>query len=102
MCVSSRFCEEYLPLLFSVFDDAQEPVIRSNIVIALGDVAVCFSNMIDENRFVLFSPSLVSISRSFALTSPSFPTSSLFPPVIVSTKVSPTPTSRSRRTPSWS
>ena len=53
MCVSSRFCEEYLPLLFSVFDAAKEPVIRSNIVIALGDVAVCFSNMIDENRSAL-------------------------------------------------
>ena len=77
MCVSSRFCEEYLPLLFSVFDAAKEPVIRSNIVIALGDVAVCFSNMIDENRSVhlLFifhqiiladSPPLLSSISSFS------------------------------------
>lgn len=50
MCVSSQFCETYLPLLFRIFETAKEPIIRSNIVIALGDVAVCFSNMIDENR----------------------------------------------------
>lgn len=50
MCVSSQFCEEQLPLLFRVFETAPEPIIRSNIVIALGDVAISFSNMIDENR----------------------------------------------------
>jgi hypothetical protein len=54
MCVSSQFCETYLPLVFRVFETAKDPVVRSNIVIALGDVAVCFSNMIDENRCVTF------------------------------------------------
>lgn len=51
MCVSSQFCESQLPLLFRISETATDPAIRSNIVIALGDIAVSFSNMIDENRY---------------------------------------------------
>ncbi|CDZ96307.1 mitotic chromosome condensation-related protein [Phaffia rhodozyma] len=54
MCVSSQFCETQLPLLFRVFETTSDPIIRSNIVIALGDIAVCFSNMIDENSDRLY------------------------------------------------
>lgn len=50
MCVSGQFCESQLPLLFRISETATDPAIRSNIVIALGDIAVSFSNMIDENR----------------------------------------------------
>ncbi|KDQ09126.1 hypothetical protein BOTBODRAFT_179302 [Botryobasidium botryosum FD-172 SS1] len=54
MCVSSHFCEENLLLLFKILETSRDPTIRSNIVIALGDVAVCFSNMIDENSHKLY------------------------------------------------
>jgi condensin complex subunit 1 len=36
-------------LLFKILETSKDPTIRSNIIIALGDVAVCFGNMIDEN-----------------------------------------------------
>lgn len=48
MCVSAQYCEEHLPLLFKIMETSKDAVVRSNIVIALGDIAVCFSNMIDE------------------------------------------------------
>lgn len=54
MCVSSRFCEENLLLLFKIFETSKDPNIRGNIVIALGDIAVCFNNMIDENSDNLY------------------------------------------------
>lgn len=48
MCVSSQFCEQHLPLLFKILETSKDPVVRSNIVIALGDIAVCFGNLIDD------------------------------------------------------
>src|SRR3954452_12959886 len=49
MCVSSEFCEDNLQLLFTILERSDEPTIRSNIIIALGDMTVCFNNIIDEN-----------------------------------------------------
>ncbi|CAG8519321.1 961_t:CDS:10 [Funneliformis caledonium] len=49
MCVSSEFCEDNLQLLFTILERSNEPTIRSNIIIALGDMTVCFNNIIDEN-----------------------------------------------------
>ncbi|KAL1919463.1 uncharacterized protein VTP21DRAFT_2156 [Calcarisporiella thermophila] len=49
MCVSEEFCETHLPLLLTILDRSQDATIRSDIVIALGDMAVCFNNLIDEN-----------------------------------------------------
>lgn len=54
MCVSSQYCEDNLLLLFRILETSKDPTIRSNIVIALGDVAVCFGNMIDENSNRLY------------------------------------------------
>ncbi|CAE6439777.1 unnamed protein product, partial [Rhizoctonia solani] len=54
MCVSSKFCEEHLMLLFKLMESSRNPIIRSNIIIALGDVAICFNNMIDENSDRLY------------------------------------------------
>lgn len=48
MCVSARFCEEHLLLLFKILETSKDPIIRSNIVIALGDIAVCFGSIIDD------------------------------------------------------
>ncbi|TIB99587.1 hypothetical protein E3Q18_01468 [Wallemia mellicola] len=55
MCVSSKFCEEHLLLLFKILETAQDPTIRCNVVIALGDIAICFSNLIDENSDKLYA-----------------------------------------------
>jgi condensin complex subunit 1 len=49
MCISSRFCEENLRLLFTILSKTEHPIIRSNVVIGLGDMAVCFNSLIDQN-----------------------------------------------------
>ncbi len=54
MCVSSEFCEKNLPLLITVLEKSPDPIIRSNVVIALGDMAVCFNHLIDENTDFLY------------------------------------------------
>ncbi|KAI6115366.1 non-SMC mitotic condensation complex subunit 1-domain-containing protein [Pisolithus croceorrhizus] len=54
LCVSSQFCDQHHHLLFKVLETSKDPDIRGNIVIALGDVAVSFSNIIDENSNELY------------------------------------------------
>lgn len=54
MCVSSEFCEQNLQLLFTILEKSREPTVRSNIIIALGDMAVCFNNLIDANITYLY------------------------------------------------
>ncbi|KAL3901228.1 MAG: hypothetical protein SGCHY_000755 [Lobulomycetales sp.] len=49
MCISSAFCDRNLQLLFTILSKSDNPVIRSNIVIGLGDMAVCFNSLIDQN-----------------------------------------------------
>lgn len=55
MCVSSDYCERHLPLLLTILEKSQDPTIRSNIVIALGDMAVCFNTLIDDNITFLYN-----------------------------------------------
>jgi condensin complex subunit 1 len=55
MCVSSDYCESHLQLLFTILEKSKNPAIRSNLVIALGDMAVCFSTLIDENISFLYN-----------------------------------------------
>ncbi|KAF5379043.1 hypothetical protein D9615_006036 [Tricholomella constricta] len=54
LCVSSQFCDQHHRLLFKILETSRDANIRSNIVIALGDVAVSFSNIIDENSNELY------------------------------------------------
>ena len=54
MCVSAEFCEKHLPLLITILEKSQDPITRSNVVIALGDMAVCFNHLIDENTDFLY------------------------------------------------
>ncbi|KAG6333782.1 hypothetical protein ID866_5308 [Astraeus odoratus] len=54
LCISSQFCDQHHHLLFKILETSRDPDIRSNIVIALGDVAVSFSNIIDENSNELY------------------------------------------------
>lgn len=54
MCVSSEFCERNLPLLITILERSENAITRSNVVIALGDMAVCFNHLIDENTDFLY------------------------------------------------
>jgi condensin complex subunit 1 len=54
MCVSGEYCERNLPLLITILERSADPVVRSNAVIALGDMAVCFNHLIDENTDFLY------------------------------------------------
>ncbi|KIK92248.1 hypothetical protein PAXRUDRAFT_830137 [Paxillus rubicundulus Ve08.2h10] len=54
LCVSSQFCDQHHHLLFKILETSRDPSIRSNIVIALGDVAVSFSSIVDENSNELY------------------------------------------------
>lgn len=52
--MSSQFCDQHHRLLFKILETSKDSNIRSNIVIALGDVAVSFSNIVDENSNELY------------------------------------------------
>lgn len=54
MCVSSEYCETNLPLLITIMERSPDAIVRSNAVIALGDMAVCFNHLIDENTDFLY------------------------------------------------
>lgn len=54
MCISSKFCEQNLPLLITIMEKSPDPIIRSNCVLGLGDMAVCFNNLVDENTDFLY------------------------------------------------
>ncbi|KAF9269363.1 hypothetical protein L218DRAFT_1072228 [Marasmius fiardii PR-910] len=54
LCVSSTFCETHHRLLFKILETSKYPSIRSNVVIGLGDVAVSFNSIIDENSNELY------------------------------------------------
>ncbi|EJS42544.1 ycs4p [Saccharomyces arboricola H-6] len=54
MCLSSKYCEKRLPLLITVMEKSPDPIIRSNAVLGLGDMAVCFNNLVDENTDYLY------------------------------------------------
>lgn len=54
MCVSAEFCDQHLMLLFKILEKSKSPAIRSNIIIALGDIAVCFATIMDQNSDGLY------------------------------------------------
>jgi len=67
LCISSKFCEENLYLLFRILETSEDATIRSNAVIALGDIALSFSNIIDENSHELYrglSDSVVQVKKN--------------------------------------
>lgn len=55
MCVSATYCEQNLPLLLTILEKSQDPEIRSNIIIALGDIAVCFNSLLEEHIQFLYN-----------------------------------------------
>lgn len=71
MCISSRFCEENLPLLITIMERSPDPIIRSNCVLGLGDMAVCFNNLVDENTDFLYrrlTDSNIMVQRTCLMT----------------------------------
>ncbi|KAG7860482.1 hypothetical protein KL939_001968 [Ogataea angusta] len=54
MCISPRFCEENLSLFLKIMETSEDPVVRSNAVLGLGDMAVCFNNVIDTSKDFLY------------------------------------------------
>ncbi|KAL1311517.1 hypothetical protein AAFC00_001639 [Neodothiora populina] len=71
MCVSSEYCEQNLGLLITIMERSPDATTRSNLVVALGDMAVCFNHLIDENTDYLYrrlsDPSL-SVKRTCLMT----------------------------------
>ncbi|CAO1626044.1 unnamed protein product [Sympodiomycopsis kandeliae] len=55
MCVSSSFCEGNLSLLLHILSTSSDATTRSNVVIALGDIAVSFGTLVDENSDRLYA-----------------------------------------------
>lgn len=54
MCVSGEYCEANLGLLLTILERSPSATTRSNLVVALGDMAVCFNHLIDENTDFLY------------------------------------------------
>ncbi|KAF2001404.1 hypothetical protein P154DRAFT_464333 [Amniculicola lignicola CBS 123094] len=54
MCVSSDYCDANLDLLLTILARSKDPVVRSNLVVALGDMAVCFNHLIDDKINYLY------------------------------------------------
>ncbi|SMQ51887.1 unnamed protein product [Zymoseptoria tritici ST99CH_1A5] len=54
MCVSSEYCETNLDLFITMLERSPSSITRSNLVVALGDMAVCFNHLIDENTDFLY------------------------------------------------
>jgi condensin complex subunit 1 len=54
MCVSFEFCEKHLQLLVTLLERSSDPTIKSNIVISLGDIAISFNNLMDQNISYLY------------------------------------------------
>ena len=58
---SSEFCEKHLPLLFTILEKSTNAIVRSNAVIALGDLTFRFPNMIEPWTAHIYARSVVFI-----------------------------------------
>jgi condensin complex subunit 1 len=54
MCVSQEYCESNLNLLLIILERSQDAIVRSNLVIALGDMAVCFNHLVEQDTEFLY------------------------------------------------
>lgn len=54
MLVSSIFAEKQLPLMMQLAENSPRPVIRANLVVAMGDLAMCFNTLIDKHTEFLY------------------------------------------------
>ncbi|ODV83821.1 hypothetical protein CANARDRAFT_202162 [[Candida] arabinofermentans NRRL YB-2248] len=71
MCISPKFCEENLRLYLKIMKASTDPIVRSNAVLGLGDIAVCFNNIIDTNKDYLYAglkDSVTMVQRTCLMT----------------------------------
>ena len=71
MCVSSEYCEANLGLLITILERSPSSITRSNLVVALGDMAVCFNHLIDETTDFLYrrlSDPALQVKRTCLMT----------------------------------
>jgi condensin complex subunit 1 len=71
MCVSAQYCDANLGLLITILERSPSAITRSNLVVALGDMAVCFNHLIDENTDFLYrrlSDSSLQVKRTCLIT----------------------------------
>lgn len=54
MCVSQEYCESNLNLLLVILERSHDAIVRSNLVIALGDMAVCFNHLVEQDTEFLY------------------------------------------------
>jgi condensin complex subunit 1 len=57
--------------LITILEKSRDPAVRSNLVVALGDMAVCFNHLIDENTDFLYrrlNDSDASVKRTCLMT----------------------------------
>lgn len=55
MTISSVFCERNLQLFLTILEKSSDPIIRSNLIIAFGDLAQGFNRLVDQNIDYLFN-----------------------------------------------
>ncbi len=55
MTISPSFCQEHLALFLTMLERSPDSVVRSNFVIAFGDIVHTFARLIDENISYLFA-----------------------------------------------
>lgn len=71
MCALSIYCEENLPLFVTIMEKSEDPITRSNCVLGLGDMAVCFNNVVEASTDFLYrrldDPSLM-VQRTCLMT----------------------------------
>jgi hypothetical protein len=56
MVIHPDVCEAHLPILFTLLEQFPNPTVRSNIIIALGDIAFRFPNLVDPWTSKLYAP----------------------------------------------
>lgn len=54
MCVSPQFCDDNIELPFQIIANSPDPVVRANMIIALGDIAVSWSTILDAKSDQLY------------------------------------------------
>ncbi|PSR82423.1 putative Ycs4 protein [Coniella lustricola] len=54
MCVSAKYCEANTTVLIPILERSPDATVRSNAVIALADMAVCFNHLIDADTDFLY------------------------------------------------
>lgn len=56
MACSQSYCEKYIRLLFTILEKSEDPIIRENTIIGLGDLCVRYPNLLDSWTEKLYAP----------------------------------------------